>query len=142
MECSLCDRLRLLFEGKYPYVVHEFKNSFLVLGEHQFFLGYCILISKKHYKEMTDIPAPEQEEIFQEMMTASKLIEKSFGPDKMNMCSLGNVVPHVHWHFFPRYKSDPEFSNPPWLSMHLFEKARIDDEKREKLIETLRRNLP
>ncbi len=142
MECSLCDRLKLLSEGNYPFLVHEFKNSFLVLGEHQFFLGYCVLISKNHYKEMTDIPVPEQTELFQEMMTASKLIEKSFGPDKMNMCSLGNVVPHVHWHFFPRYKTDAEFANPPWLSMHLFEKARIDETKREKLIEILRSNLP
>jgi diadenosine tetraphosphate (Ap4A) HIT family hydrolase len=38
----------------------------------------------------------------------------SVQPDKMNLASLGNQVPHVHWHVIPRFRDDPHFPNPIW----------------------------
>ncbi|MHB1094167.1 HIT family protein [Thiobacillus sp.] len=35
-------------------------------------------------------------------------------PDKINLASLGNVVPHLHWHVVPRFGDDPHFPNPVW----------------------------
>ena len=138
MSCSLCDRVKNTEAGNYPYLIHEFKYSYLYLGEHQFYKGYCVLVTKNHYREMTDIPASEREVVFQEMMKAHEVIQKVFNPKKMNMCSLGNVVDHVHWHFFPRYPDDTEFKNPPWLQMHLFDSARVAPQERDKLIEMLK----
>jgi len=125
MSCALCERVQLIKAGNYPYLIHEFKHSYLMLGEHQFFNGYSVLVSKDHFREMTDLPNDIGIEFFQEMMTASKAIEQVFSPTKMNMCSLGNVVDHVHWHFFPRYSSDQEFYDPPWLRMKLFDNAKV-----------------
>lgn len=125
MNCSLCERARLSREGGYSYLIHEFKNSYLYLGEHQYYPGYCVLVTKQHFKEMTDMPREIRLEFFEEMSISSKAIENVMQPSKMNMCSLGNVVPHLHWHFFPRFKSDPQFTNPPWLQMHLFDSAKI-----------------
>ena len=138
MNCNLCDRVKLTQEKKYPYLIHEFTHSFLMLGEHQFFRGYCVLVSKAHFKEMTDMPERMQAEMFQEMMKVSSVLQKHFQPAKMNMCSLGNVVPHVHWHFFPRYSDDPQFTDPPWLRMQQFESARVTPEEARELIETLK----
>jgi diadenosine tetraphosphate (Ap4A) HIT family hydrolase len=90
--------VELTSEKKYLYLIQEFEHSYLLLGEHQFFAGYCVLVSKKHYREMTDLPESMNQAFFQEMLKASKAIEKVFQPKKMNMCSLGNVVDHVHWH--------------------------------------------
>lgn len=141
MSCPLCDRVALTQENKYQYLIHEFKNSYLMLGEHQFFQGYSVLVSKDHYREMTDIPTPVNGEIFQEMMKASKAIELAFQPKKMNMCSLGNVVDHVHWHFFPRYENDPQFFDPPWLRMKEFENAKVSPEQAKINIEKIRKHL-
>ena len=138
MSCPLCDRVKATGKSEYPYLIHEFKNSYLYLGEHQFYQGYCVLVSKNHYREMTDIPKEEQAEIFQEMMKSHEVIQKVFNPKKMNMCSLGNVVDHVHWHFFPRYEDDAQFKNPPWLQMDQFESARVTPEKRDELIKKLK----
>ncbi len=138
MECSLCARVKLTSEGKYPYLIHEFPHSYLMLGEHQFFTGYCVLVAKGHYKEMTDMPPFMQMEMFQEMMKVSKVLQDHFKPQKINTCSLGNVVPHVHWHFFPRYSDDPQFKDPPWLRMQEFESARIPPERARELIEILK----
>ena len=35
-------------------------------------------------------------------------------PHKINLASLGNVVPHLHWHVIPRYSDDLHFPNPIW----------------------------
>jgi diadenosine tetraphosphate (Ap4A) HIT family hydrolase len=125
MNCPLCQRVELASAGQYPYLIHEFDNSFLMLGEHQFYQGYCVLVLKPHYREMTDLDPSLQAALFKEMMSATKAIQDAFKPHKMNMCSLGNVVEHIHWHFFPRYQDDPDFKNPPWLQMHSFDQAKV-----------------
>lgn len=138
MSCPLCDRVSLTAEGKYPYLIHEFPHSYLMLGEHQFFRGYCVLVAKGHFREMTDMPENMQTEIFREMMKVSQVLQKHFQPAKMNTCSLGNVVPHVHWHFFPRYSDDPQFRDPPWLRMHQFDSAKVTTDEARELIEKLK----
>src|SRR5690606_2355325 len=35
-------------------------------------------------------------------------------PDKINLASLGNVVPHLHWHVIPRWHDDRHFPNAVW----------------------------
>jgi diadenosine tetraphosphate (Ap4A) HIT family hydrolase len=35
-------------------------------------------------------------------------------PDKMNLASLGNQTPHVHWHVIPRFRDDRHFPTPVW----------------------------
>lgn len=139
MSCPLCDRVALTGNGKYPYLIHEFKNSYLMLGEHQFFQGYSVLVSKKHYREMTDIPKQERAELLEELITAHQAIQDAFHPKKMNLCSLGNVVDHVHWHLFPRYAEDPQFTDPPWLRMKDFDQAKITPEQAQENIQKIRR---
>lgn len=141
MTCSLCIRVKNTKDNNYPYLIHEFKHSYLYLGEHQFYKGYCVLVTKEHFREMTDIPKKSRTEFFTEMMITHELIQRQFNPKKMNMCSLGNVVDHIHWHFFPRYSDDPNFNNPPWLQMHLFENAKISAHQRIELIETLKKSI-
>jgi diadenosine tetraphosphate (Ap4A) HIT family hydrolase len=35
-------------------------------------------------------------------------------PEKVNLASLGNQVPHLHWHVIPRFKNDPHFPFAIW----------------------------
>ncbi len=37
-------------------------------------------------------------------------------PDKMNVASLGNMTPHVHWHIVPRFRDDRHFPHPIWAA--------------------------
>lgn len=137
MSCALCERIENTKNGQYPFLIKEFEHSYLYLGEHQFYHGYCVLVSKKHHREMTDLPHSERDNFFHEMMMSHEAIQKVFRPKKMNMCSLGNVVDHIHWHFFPRYADDKEFKNPPWLQMDQFDSARVAPTERDKLIEMI-----
>ena len=35
-------------------------------------------------------------------------------PRKVNLASLGNAVPHLHWHVVPRHGDDRHFPKPIW----------------------------
>ena len=35
-------------------------------------------------------------------------------PDKINLASLGNKTPHMHWHVIPRFEDDVHFPNSHW----------------------------
>ena len=41
-------------------------------------------------------------------------LRASLSPHKMNVASLGNLTPHLHWHVIPRFKDDPAFPKPVW----------------------------
>jgi len=35
-------------------------------------------------------------------------------PEKVNLATLGNMTPHVHWHVIPRFLDDRHFPSPVW----------------------------
>jgi diadenosine tetraphosphate (Ap4A) HIT family hydrolase len=48
----------------------------------------------------------------------------------LNYELLGNQVPHLHWHLFPRYDADPDALKPVWLAL---DRAERDAEERRRL---------
>ena len=41
-------------------------------------------------------------------------IREVIHPDKINLASLGNKTPHLHWHIIPRFENDKHFPNSHW----------------------------
>ena len=54
------------------------------------------------------------------------------------MASLGNVVPHLHWHVVPRYRADPRWGAPIWPEEVV---TTLAPEERERLLRALREAL-
>ena len=136
--CSLCIRVEKLKAGTYPYLIHEFEHSWWLLGEHQYYQGYSVLLLKGHAREMTELSAQVAAAVFAELLQAQRTVEKAIPHFKMNICSLGNVVDHVHWHLFPRYSDDPKRENPPWLQMKDFSTKNVTPEQAAATIASLR----
>ena len=67
-----------------------------------------------HVQEMTDLPATDQQRLLRVVLAAESALREVMAPDKINLASLGNVVPHLHWHVIPRFTDDPHFPNPVW----------------------------
>jgi diadenosine tetraphosphate (Ap4A) HIT family hydrolase len=126
--CLICQRVLLCRQGQNPYLIHEFEHSFFVVGDHQFHHGYSLLLLKEHARELHELPPAVRTALFQEVMVAAQAMAKAFRPWKMNYACYGNTDPHVHWHLFPRYESDPDHRHHPWVHSAEFKDHLIDPE--------------
>jgi diadenosine tetraphosphate (Ap4A) HIT family hydrolase len=139
--CSICQRVLLWREGRNPFFIHEFENSIFIVGDHQFHQGYCLLLLKDHVRELHELEPTVQAALFQELMMAGRAVVETFQPWKMNYSCYGNVDPHIHWHLFPRYQSEPDHLNHPWLHSSEFKDHLIDSETARGLGEKIKANL-
>jgi len=139
MSCAICDRLAQITQDK--ALVHEFANSYLLLGNHQYYQGYCILLFKKHIRELHELDAGTQTALNAELMQATQAIVKAFNPWKMNHACLGNQDEHIHWHIIPRYLSDPDHKQHPWLHADEFCHHIADDNEMKSAIAAIRKHL-
>jgi diadenosine tetraphosphate (Ap4A) HIT family hydrolase len=80
------------------------------------FAGFCRVIWNAHVCEMTDLDAPDRAHFMQVVYAVESALRALLLPTKMNLASLGNVVPHLHWHVIPRYADDSHFPQPVWGS--------------------------
>jgi diadenosine tetraphosphate (Ap4A) HIT family hydrolase len=146
--CPFCKKLAFLSELPADEVVWEFPHSVAFLGPWQYYQGYCILVARTHATELFILPEDERHAYLDEMCILAKAIAECFGPDKLNYELLGNQVPHLHWHLFPRYGDDPDKLKPVWLAL---DRADKDESQRRRfstgtlgrveLVDRLRRKL-
>jgi diadenosine tetraphosphate (Ap4A) HIT family hydrolase len=126
-DCHFCRRLSAPGD---PEVVAEFPQSVIFLGRWQYYHGYCLLVSRRHAAELHELPERDRRAFLEEMCFVARAVCEAFRPHKLNYELLGNQVPHLHWHLFPRYDNDPDRLKPVWLAI---EKAEVDDALRRRL---------
>ena len=76
--------------------------------------GYCRAIWNTHVPEMSDLQESDRDRLMRVVFAVETALRESLGPDKINLASLGNLTPHLHWHVIPRFRNDPHFPNPIW----------------------------
>jgi diadenosine tetraphosphate (Ap4A) HIT family hydrolase len=129
-DCPFCQKLARLHELSPEEVVWQFPHSVALLGLWQYYQGYCILVARRHATELSQLRAGVCGEYLEEMCRLAHAIEDAFRPRKLNYELLGNQVPHLHWHLFPRSASDPEALHPVWRAL---ERAERDPAERSRL---------
>lgn len=112
-----------------PTLVWHFPNSVAFVGPWQFYTGYCLLMSRAHATELSGLGS-QRAAFLNEMAILAEAIESCFRPHKLNYELLGNVVPHLHWHVFPRAADDPERLQPVWIAL---ERAKTDPAEKLRL---------
>jgi diadenosine tetraphosphate (Ap4A) HIT family hydrolase len=78
------------------------------------FAGFCRVIWKAHVREMTDLATADRMYLMNIVFAVESALRSLLAPLKMNVASLGNQVPHVHWHVIPRFDDDSHFPQPVW----------------------------
>ena len=107
MTCAICNSN----EGEIIWTDNTLR---VVLLDHPDYKGYCRVELINHQKEMTDLDESLQFNIMRCVFKVEEILRKIFNPDKINLASLGNKTPHIHWHIIPRFKEDPHFPNSHW----------------------------
>lgn len=104
--------------GRLVHKIRDLPVSVAVLGQDQFYRGYSLVVAKTHATELYQLPEPEATQYFRDMLRVAEAIATAFKPRKLNYELLGNTVPHLHWHIFPRYDGDPKAARPVWEHSH------------------------
>ncbi len=76
--------------------------------------GFTRVIWNAHVAEMTELDAPQIARLMGAVFAVEDALRAVLRPDKVNLASLGNQVPHLHWHAIPRFADDAHFPHPIW----------------------------
>jgi diadenosine tetraphosphate (Ap4A) HIT family hydrolase len=106
-------------------VLHRNEKFRVVLLDDMQYPGFCRVIWNEHVREMTDLSAPDRVLLMQAVWRVEAAVRESMRPDKMNVASLGNMVPHLHWHVIPRYADDAHFPGPIWAQVQRTAEASV-----------------
>lgn len=78
------------------------------------YAGYCRVIWSAHVKEMTDLAEAERSHCMRVVFAVERAVRSVLSPHKINLASLGNMTPHLHWHVIPRNADDAHFPEAIW----------------------------
>jgi len=106
MSCELCQQTGDVIVQNQDWRVVQVNDAH--------YPGFCRVIWNHHVKEMTDLTATQRAQLMQVVWEVEGAIREIMQPHKVNVASLGNVVPHLHWHVIPRFIDDLHFPNPIW----------------------------
>jgi diadenosine tetraphosphate (Ap4A) HIT family hydrolase len=88
----------------------------VVLVDDADYPGFCRVIWHAHVREMTDLAPADRQLFMQAVWQVEAAVREVMQPLKINLASLGNMVPHQHWHVIPRYADDAHFPGPVWAA--------------------------
>ena len=86
----------------------------IILAGDAAYPAFCRVILNRHEREMTDLPPLDRQRMMITVMKVETVLRNLLNPDKINLASFGNMVPHVHWHVIPRWQDDRHFPEPTW----------------------------
>jgi len=90
------------------------ENCRVILVDDVDYPGFCRVVWNEHIKEMSDLSMQMRVELMNTVFAVESAVREVMQPEKINLASLGNVTPHLHWHVIPRYLDDKHFPNPIW----------------------------
>ena len=141
--CGICAMIDRIKADSFRDFIAELSSCYVILGDRQFYRGYCVLFAKLHATELYLMPADTARLLSDEMRLVAEAIAAVVKPWKMNYECLGNSEPHVHWHLLPRQESEAEEMRrgPIWLRPESERKVTLDANDRRALIGSLRSQL-
>jgi diadenosine tetraphosphate (Ap4A) HIT family hydrolase len=78
------------------------------------FPAFYRVIWQQHAAEFSDLCAAERASCMAAVVAVEQVLRTQLTPHKVNLASLGNMVPHVHWHVIARFEWDTHFPQPIW----------------------------
>ena len=132
--CLLC------LPSKYPLIWSNSDFRIVLINDHSY-PGYCRVESIPHVKEMTDLSDLKRQEFMRIVFIVEASLRTNLMPEKINLATLGNITPHLHWHIIPRYKLDNHFPESIWSNPKRSEKKELLESESLILIEHIQKEL-
>lgn len=110
--CELC----ALESLKAATTVYADDKLSVIIVDDASYPGFCRVIWRNHVPEMSDLAREDRLLLNEAVFHVEQAVRETMAPTKVNVASLGNVVPHLHWHVIPRYADDAHFPAPVWAT--------------------------
>lgn len=91
-----------------------YENSLIKVEIEPFEIPWLKIFTQQPIKEFSQCDTKIQLEILRTLNIIEKEMLDYFKPDKINIASFGNYLPHVHFHIQARFKNDSYFPEPTW----------------------------
>jgi diadenosine tetraphosphate (Ap4A) HIT family hydrolase len=105
--CELCE-----LAASAKVVAHDRFSVILAIDAN--YPGFARVIWNEHVREVSDLADEDRLLLNDAVWKLEQAVREVMQPLKVNVASLGNVVPHLHWHVIPRYADDAHFPAPVW----------------------------
>ena len=113
MSCILCGSDGGLVIVRTP----QFRVVRVVDGEEaRRFPAFYRLIWNTHVAEFSDLTVADRHACMDAVTEIERTLRALLVPTKINLATLGNVVPHLHWHVIARFDWDSHFPAPVWAA--------------------------
>ena len=103
--CPICCRQEPL------EVIAAVEASWVTMQEFAPIPGY-VCLSRTHAVELHDLAQDVAAAFMRDAQRVSRALSAATGAVKLNYEIHGNSLPHLHMHFFPRYRGDPFEGKP------------------------------
>ncbi len=91
-----------------------FSNNLINIQIEESEIPWLKIFTNEKYKELSECPAEVKFTIFKLLDIIEKEMVNYYNPEKINIASFGNYLPHVHFHIMARFKEDSYFPEPMW----------------------------
>lgn len=91
-----------------------YENNLLKIEVEPHQIPWLKIFTNEPIKEFSHCSNELQLEILRVLNIIEQQMIEYFEPEKINIASFGNYVPHVHFHIQARFKNDNYFPEPTW----------------------------
>jgi diadenosine tetraphosphate (Ap4A) HIT family hydrolase len=88
----------------------------VIRAEDAAFPAFYRVVWRAHVAEWSELSLAEQAALMGAVGAVERVLREALAPTKINLASLGNVVPHLHWHVIARFDWDSHFPAPVWAA--------------------------
>jgi diadenosine tetraphosphate (Ap4A) HIT family hydrolase len=78
------------------------------------FPAFYRVVHQRHVAEFTDLDAAQRVRCMALVAAVEQVLREALAPTKINLASLGNQTPHLHWHVIARFDWDSHYPQPVW----------------------------
>jgi diadenosine tetraphosphate (Ap4A) HIT family hydrolase len=100
----------------YPALVTKLASGWVVMGDRQAFLGYCLLLPDPVVGHLNVLPSAQRAQFLGDMASIGDALLAVTGAVRINYALFGNQEPALHAHVIPRQSSEPQAirGSHPW----------------------------
>jgi diadenosine tetraphosphate (Ap4A) HIT family hydrolase len=111
MTCELCDQAP---SSAWVEVARDSHLRVLRVLDAPEFPGFYRVVWLKHVAEFSDLSDAQRTHCMAAVVAVERVLREALAPTKMNVATLGNVTPHLHWHVIARFDWDSHYPQPIW----------------------------